>query len=715
MSKLVVLPAPIAPMPAGATIDVAELMLLEGFQTIPLCLLRISTTNRKRFNLDALQRLAANIKEVGILQPILIRPVRPTAEHPQPFEVVAGERRFRSALIAVMDDAPVIIRRLSDAEAAEIQLLENIQREDPHPLEEAEGYQLLMQNHGYDADQLAERVKKSRAYIYGRLKLCALSTDVREVFLDGDISASTALLIARIPAPSLQKKALQEIIKPQYGSEPLSYRAAAAHIASRYTLDLASAPFNIKDGKLLAAAGNCVKCPKRTGNQPELYPDAKSADVCTDPDCFQEKKAAHYAAIVVAANKRGIPVLEGDQGAATLRDAWSRDSELVTVNVHLSSFDRVAPSTGMSGYIKDRLDASTLPAPAAYIKATNGTIIAAYNRTDMQATLEQHGACESVQAREARLVEESTDPTKAAELTKHQVAEQERIKRREQEKRREAARTAERVTLYRKLRASAKNGLSVTMLRELAKLLALDYTNDYSLPDDLLGPLYTFGGSDKELCAYIDQAEPTEVQLLIMDLLMGEVFSMPSQDPDDDPEPLEAAFQAIISIENIVATPDEIRVTAGEIVASRIDTDELEDADDVLDVIKEHIEYLPQVAAHIINKAPHHIGRVEAAANQLGYVYNHGWRKQATDDDAGTDQVQDDDAAAQLASDDDAGSDQVQHDAAPQLATTPRPTLQVKARPPAAVALGPIIKKKKNRALAVPPNGDLPAGMEFPE
>jgi hypothetical protein len=332
----------------------------------------------------------------------------------------------------------------------------------------------------------------------------------------------------------------------------------------------------------------------------------------------------------------------------------------------------------------------------------------------MQATLEQHGACESVQAREARLVEESTDPTKAAELTKHQVAEQERLKRREEDKRREAARIAERVTLYRNLRASAKDGLSVTMLRELAKLLALDHTNDYSLPDDLLGTLYTFGGSDKDLCVYIDQAEPTEVQLLIMDLLMGEVFSMPSQDPDDDPEPLEAAFQAIISTEGIVATPDEIRVTAGEIVASRIDTDELEDADDVLDVIKEHLEYLPQVAAHIINKAPHHMRRVEAAANRLGYVYNHGWKKLATDDAAGIDPVQHDEAA-QLASEDTASADQA-HSAEPvPPASSQRPKLQLKEKPPAPAAVGPIIKKKKNRALAMQPNGDLPAGMELPE
>src|SRR5438046_1206024 len=99
MSKLVVLPTPVVPMPADHVIVVDEL-ISEGYRDVPLYLIRISYTNRTRFNPEALQQLADNIAEVGILQPILLRPVTPTADAPQIFEVVAGERRFRAAIMA---------------------------------------------------------------------------------------------------------------------------------------------------------------------------------------------------------------------------------------------------------------------------------------------------------------------------------------------------------------------------------------------------------------------------------------------------------------------------------------------------------------------------------------------------------------------------------------------------------------------------------------
>lgn len=132
MSKLVALSAPVVPVPADRVIVVDELVT-DGYKHLPTFEIRISPTNRKRFDLEALQRLSANVKQVGILQPILVRPVKPTANDPQHFEIVAGERRFRAAILAELPLVPVLVRALSDAEAAEIQLLENVQREDPHP------------------------------------------------------------------------------------------------------------------------------------------------------------------------------------------------------------------------------------------------------------------------------------------------------------------------------------------------------------------------------------------------------------------------------------------------------------------------------------------------------------------------------------------------------------------------------------------------------
>lgn len=296
--------------PAASTIVVDELVTGQGvYGLYELVRMRRSPDNRKRFNELALQELAASIKAMGVAQPILIRPVTPTQEAPEEYEIVAGERRYRASIIAGMTTIPALCRNLSDLDAAKIRILENLQREDPHPIEEAEGYQLLMQQHGYNADQLAEEVNKSRSYIYGRLKLCALTNLARDEFFENRISASVALLIARIPVKALQEKCLLEITSRWDGTP--SYRAAAQHIERNYMLDLKKAIFDIADGRLMPAAGPCGTCPKRAGNQPEVFVDV-SADVCTDPGCFKQKGELHHERAKLQATNAGIAVLSGE-------------------------------------------------------------------------------------------------------------------------------------------------------------------------------------------------------------------------------------------------------------------------------------------------------------------------------------------------------------------------------------------------------------------
>lgn len=299
-----------APAPAEQTIVVDELVTDQGvYGLYELGRMRRSPDNRKRFHEAALQELAASIKAMGVAQPILIRPVTPTPEAPEEYEIVAGERRYRASIIAGLATIPALCRNLSDLDAAKIRILENLQREDPHPIEEAEGYQLLMQQHGYNADQLAEEVSKSRSYIYGRLKLCALTNLARDEFFDNKISASIALLIARIPVKALQEKCVMEITGGYSGT--MSFRSAAAHIERNYMLDLKKAVFKIADATLLPAAGPCTTCPKRAGNQPEVFADI-SADVCTDPSCFKAKGESHVERTKLQAQEAGTTVLSGD-------------------------------------------------------------------------------------------------------------------------------------------------------------------------------------------------------------------------------------------------------------------------------------------------------------------------------------------------------------------------------------------------------------------
>lgn len=251
------------------------------------------TNPRKHFNETELAELASSIKEHGIISPILVR-TNPNHGPTEPYyELISGERRWRAAKLAGLTQIPADVRDdLSDAAIVEIQLIENLQRQDLHPLEEAEGYGRMLRQHGYTADTLAKKIGKSRSYIFGRLKLLDLDEDGRRLFSAGALNPSTALLVARIPSRKLQARAIEDITRQDFNGDTMSVRWAQRHIRSRYMLDLDKAPFPTEDSELIATAGGCSGCPKRTGNSPDLFDDVDNANVCTDPDCFTAKKIA---------------------------------------------------------------------------------------------------------------------------------------------------------------------------------------------------------------------------------------------------------------------------------------------------------------------------------------------------------------------------------------------------------------------------------------
>lgn len=293
---------------------------LNPFQMLRLEHLAPSPTNpRKQFDPVALAELAATIREHGVIEPIIVRfwpdeydTPADRAERPL-YEIIAGERRYRASVLAEQAEIPALVRHLDTRQVLEVQIIENLQRRGVNELEEAEGYDLMMREFGYTAEQLAEKVGKSKAYIYARLKLTALCEVAREAFRAGDLNPSTALLIARIPGAKLQERAAKDITQGVYGHGPMSYREAASHVQSRYMLKLDEAPFPYYIDDLLPTAGGCKECPKRTGNSPELFPDVKNADVCTDPDCFAEKKEAWLLRQLAEAKAKGVPVISGKE------------------------------------------------------------------------------------------------------------------------------------------------------------------------------------------------------------------------------------------------------------------------------------------------------------------------------------------------------------------------------------------------------------------
>lgn len=171
---------------------------LRTLRQMPIEMLKASPNNpRKHFAEADLADLAASIRDKGLLQPIVVRPIA-NGE----YEIVAGERRWRAAQRAGIHDVPVLIRELSDGEALEIALIENIQRADLNPLEEARAYGLLLEQFSYTQQQLAESIGKSRSHIANTLRLMNLPESVRQQIEDGYLTAGHARALVATDSPA---------------------------------------------------------------------------------------------------------------------------------------------------------------------------------------------------------------------------------------------------------------------------------------------------------------------------------------------------------------------------------------------------------------------------------------------------------------------------------------------------------------------------------
>lgn len=271
----------------------------EAYQRIPLSQLRESPTNpRRHYDQAALNELAASIRHQGVIQAAL---VRPHPDEPEAYEIVFGARRFRGSQLAEQADLPAVIRDLSDEQVIAMQAIENVQREDVHPLDEATSYNRLLAL-GHPVTDIALKTGKSESYIYQRIKLAALIDKAQEAFLSDKINTAQAIELARLPQAA-QDEVLGVILEgTQYG-DPLTLNGLREHITQHYFLDLHRAPFKKNDATLNPEAGPCTHCQKRTGFVPALFPDIKKKDTCTDRECFTKKIAAlierHQVALAV--------------------------------------------------------------------------------------------------------------------------------------------------------------------------------------------------------------------------------------------------------------------------------------------------------------------------------------------------------------------------------------------------------------------------------
>jgi len=303
--------------------------VVPSIQEIPLGKIRESQTNpRRRFDETKLAELAANIKQYGVLQPILVR-TAPSGESDR-YELVAGERRYRASKLAGRDTIPATVRQLTDAQCLEIQLIENGQRDDVHPLDEAVGYARLieLQPETYTVEEIAARMGRSPEYINGRLRLTQLVPDAKQAFYDAKLQVTHAFEIARLQ-PNDQRRALHECF-PQHllkdkKAEAVTVRELRAWIEREIHLDLTHAPFDPQDETLLLSAGACARCPKRTGSNPLLFPEVRDKSTCTDRECYRAKVEALVQIRVKPLEAEGEKLLRVSQAPSWQTNGRAKD------------------------------------------------------------------------------------------------------------------------------------------------------------------------------------------------------------------------------------------------------------------------------------------------------------------------------------------------------------------------------------------------------
>ena len=259
-----------------------------AFQFLAIDTIHESTTNpRRTFDEAKLYELAESIKHNGLIQPLTVRP------NNQGFEIVAGARRYRAAHLAELFSVPARIVDIDDAQALEWQLVENSQREDVHPYEEAQGFQRLLDMPGYDVAALVEKSGKSASHIYARLSLLQLIPTIAEAFTQEILTASHANLLARLPQ-DVQVTAYEQCWRKDWqDKEPhlLPAKHLSAWIQANLYLSLADAPFDREDPTLNTVAGACVTCPRRSGHNTSLFCDVQG-DQCLDSPCYHSKVEA---------------------------------------------------------------------------------------------------------------------------------------------------------------------------------------------------------------------------------------------------------------------------------------------------------------------------------------------------------------------------------------------------------------------------------------
>lgn len=239
---------------------------------------------RKTFDPEALAELAQNIKTHGLIQPITVRRKGEKGEH---YEIICGERRFRACRMLNMKEIPAYVREVTDEQAYDLSISENLQREDVPPMEAAEAYKRLIDTKRYDIPSLALQFGKSEKTIYQTLKLCDLIKGIANLVREGKLTASAGIAISKY-----DKKIQEAILNDRLGKDGkgdwchISAGVLAGRIEQCYTNNLADYQFD---------KTKCLKCVHNSNNF-DLFAEGAECGRCTDKKCLDEKNTAHLVA-----------------------------------------------------------------------------------------------------------------------------------------------------------------------------------------------------------------------------------------------------------------------------------------------------------------------------------------------------------------------------------------------------------------------------------
>lgn len=283
--------------PRKAAKNHTEAQILEaghcGHVMIPLSQI-VSDPNqpRKFFDMNELIGLSKSIIQYGVIEPIMVRPIPGDL-----YMVVFGDRRFRASLIAQegghnISEIQSMIRELTDAEALEMQLTENLQRHNPHPIEDAHSFKVMLAN-GYSVEEIALRVAKSDKFVAMRLMLNDLSPRFQEMFFANKMSLGQAVMLCKVPSEA-QEAIFEEEVRDNWKEDPDFMLDDIEHMVKREAKNLDSAKFKTEDLDLYPEMGACGTCKWNSANSLSLFIDENKSRICGNAVCFNIKTTRAY-------------------------------------------------------------------------------------------------------------------------------------------------------------------------------------------------------------------------------------------------------------------------------------------------------------------------------------------------------------------------------------------------------------------------------------